>query len=514
MKKIYINGNFITLENDNIEALATENDKIIKTGSKAEILELADANTEIIDLNGNTLMPSFIDAHSHIFALAKSLMQISIDGLTSIEEIKNCLDKYKKENQTDEWIIVNGYDNNILKNREHITKQELDEIFPDTPVIIENKSRHNGIANSKALEELNITKTTPDSEGGRILFDTGLLEENAFIDSLKKIPLPKIEEIMNAFKEAQETYASHGITMAQEGVITNELAKIYKLLADKHEIFLDVVAYMDYRNVDEIKKEYSKFINKYNNNFKIGGIKIFLDGSPQAKTAWLREAYANEPEYYGYRIMQDEDVEEILENSKESNLQILAHCNGDKAAEQYINAIKKVSGLKRPVMIHAQLLGLDQLPDVKKYNIIPSFFISHIYYFGDIHIKNLGMKRAEHISPAGSSLKKNILFTFHQDTPVIEPDMFETIWCAVNRTTRDGKVLGEDEKISVLEAIKTVTINAAYQYGEEEIKGSLKAGKNADFIIVDKNPLKVAKDELRNIKILETIKDGKVIWKI
>lgn len=514
MKKIYINGDFITLENDNIEALATENDKIIKTGSKAEILEVADANTEIIDLKGNTLMPSFIDAHSHIFALAKSLMQISIDGLISIEEIKNCLDKYKKENITDGWIIVNGYDNNILKNREHITKQELDEIFPDTPVIIENKSRHNGIANSKALEELNITKTTPDPEGGRILFDTGLLEENAFIDSLKKIPLPKIEEIMNAFKEAQETYASHGITMAQEGVITNELAKIYKLLADKHEIFLDVVAYMDYRNVDEIKKEYSKFINKYNNNFKIGGIKIFLDGSPQAKTAWLREAYANEPEYYGYRIMKDEDVEEILENSKESNLQILAHCNGDKAAEQYINAIKKVSGLKRPVMIHAQLLGLDQLPDVKKYNIIPSFFISHIYYFGDIHIKNLGMKRAEHISPAGSSLKKNILFTFHQDTPVIEPDMFETIWCAVNRTTRDGKVLGEDEKISVLEAIKTVTINAAYQYGEEEIKGSLKAGKNADFIIVDKNPLKVAKDELRNIKILETIKDGKVIWKI
>ena len=328
MKKIYINGDFITLENDNIEALATENDKIIKTGSKAEILEVADANTEIIDLKGNTLMPSFIDAHSHIFALAKSLMQISIDGLISIEEIKNCLDKYKKENITDGWIIVNGYDNNILKNREHITKQELDEIFPDTPVIIENKSRHNGIANSKALEELNITKTTPDPEGGRILFDTGLLEENAFINSLKKIPLPKIEEIMNAFKEAQETYASHGITMAQEGVITNELAKIYKLLADKHEIFLDIVAYMDYKNVDEIKKEYSEFINKYNNNFKIGGIKIFLDGSPQAKTAWLREAYANEPEYYGYRIMKDEDVEEILENSKESNLQILAHCNG------------------------------------------------------------------------------------------------------------------------------------------------------------------------------------------
>ena len=511
--KIYINGDFITLENDDIEAILIENDKIIKTGSKDEVMKLADTNTEIIDLNGNTLMPAFIDAHSHIFALAKSLMQISIDGLTSIEEIKNCLAEYKKENRTNEWIIVNGYDNNILKNRQHITKNELDEIFPDTPVIIENKSRHNGVVNSKALEMLGITKTSANPEGGRIFYDTGLLEENAFIDSLKKIPLPKMEEIINAFKEAQEIYASHGITMAQEGVITNDLAKIFKLLANNNEIFLDIVAYMDYKNMDEIKKEYSEYINKYKNKFKIGGIKIFLDGSPQAKTAWLREAYANEPEYYGYRIMKDEDVEEILEKAKESKLQILAHCNGDKAAEQYINAVKKVSNLKRPVMIHAQLLGLDQLEDVKKYNIIPSFFISHIYYFGDIHIKNLGIKRAEHISPAGSSLKQDILFTFHQDTPVIEPNMFETIWCAVNRTTKEGKVLGEDEKISVLEAIKAVTINSAYQYGEEDVKGSLKAGKKADLIIVDRNPLNVDKNELRNIKILETIKDGKTIYK-
>ncbi len=511
--KIYINGDFITLENDDIEAILIENDKIIETGSKDEVMKLADTNTEIIDLNGNILMPAFIDAHSHIFALAKSLMQISIDGLTSIEEIKNCLAEYKKENRTNEWIIVNGYDNNILKNRQHITKNELDEIFPDTPVIIENKSRHNGVVNSKALEMLGITKTTANPEGGRIFYDTGLLEENAFIDSLKKIPLPKMEEIINAFKEAQEIYASHGITMAQEGVITNDLAKIFKLLANNNEIFLDIVAYMDYKNMDEIKKEYSEYINKYKNKFKIGGIKIFLDGSPQAKTAWLREAYANEPEYYGYRIMKDEDIEEILEKAKESKLQILAHCNGDKAAEQYINAVKKVSNLKRPVMIHAQLLGLDQLEDVKKYNIIPSFFISHIYYFGDIHIKNLGIKRAEHISPAGSSLKQDILFTFHQDTPVIEPNMFETIWCAVNRTTKEGKVLGEDEKISVLEAIKAVTINSAYQYGEEDVKGSLKAGKKADLIIVDRNPLNVDKNELRNIKILETIKDGKTIYK-
>ena len=170
MKKIYINGDIITLENNNIEALAIEDNKIIKTGSKDDVMKLADRNTEIIDLKGNTLMPAFIDAHSHIFALAKSLMQISIEGLTSIEEIKNKLGEYK--NNTNEWLIVNGYDNNILKNRQHITKKELDQIFPNTPVLIENKSRHNGIANSKALELLGITADIPNPDGGRIEYET------------------------------------------------------------------------------------------------------------------------------------------------------------------------------------------------------------------------------------------------------------------------------------------------------------------------------------------------------
>ena len=303
MKKIYINGDIITLENDNIEALAIEDDKIIKTGSKDDIMKLADTNTEIIDLKGNTLMPAFIDAHSHIFALAKSLMQISIEGLTSIEEIKNKLGEYK--NNTNEWLIVNGYDNNILKNRQHITKQELDQIFPNTPVLIENKSRHNGIANSKALELLEITADTPNPDGGRIEYETGLLEENAFIDSLKKIPLPKIEDIVQAFKKAQQIYTSHGITMAQEGVITKELAEIYKFLTSKNEIFLDIVAYMDNKDVEKIEREYKEYFNQYKDNFKIGGIKIFLDGSPQAKTAWLREEYENDEKYYGYKIMKD-----------------------------------------------------------------------------------------------------------------------------------------------------------------------------------------------------------------
>lgn len=513
MKRIYINGDFITLENNEIEAIVIENDKILKTGKKEEILNLIDNDTKVIDLKRKTMMPSFIDAHSHIFALAKQLLEVAIDDAKSVTEILNKLNEYKKYNQTNGWIIFNGYDINELKEKRNITKQEIDEIFPDIPVIIENKSRHNGIANSKALKKLEINENTKDPEGGRIIYKTGYLEESAFIESLKKVPLPKIENMKKTFNKAQKIYASYGITTAQEGVITKELAKIYKSLVDNNDLFLDIVAYMEEKSVNEIEELFKENLLNYNNNFKIGGIKIFLDGSPQARTAWLRSPYEGEREYCGYGMLTNNKLENILIKAKNNNLQVLAHCNGDKAAEQFINGIKKANGLERPVMIHAQTLGIDQLKEVKQNNIIPSFFIGHIYYFGDVHIKNLGIERAEHISPAGSSLKENILFTFHQDTPVINPNMFESIWCAVSRLTKDGKLLGKNEQIAVLEAIKAVTINSAYQYGEENSKGSIKEGKKADLIILNKNPLKINKEDIRNIKILETIKDGKTIYK-
>ena len=143
---------------------------------------------------------------------------------------------------------------------------------------------------------------------------------------------------------------------------------------------------------------------------------------------------------------------------------------------------------------------------------IPSFFVAHTFHWGDTHIKNFGLERAKTISPANSALKKGILFTFHQDAPVIEQDMFETVWCAVKRQTKDGVILGEDERISVLQALKAVTVNAAYQYFEEGTKGVIKEGAKENLIIVDKDPLKAEIDDIKNIKILKTIKDGNTVY--
>ena len=198
-------------------------------------------------------------------------------------------------------------------------------------------------------------------------------------------------------------------------------------------------------------------------------------------------------------------------------MQLLAHCNGDAAAAQFLRVCQKVEdeGLPlkslRPVLIHGQLLGTDQLPAVRQLGIIPSFFAAHVYHWGDIHVKNFGLRRASHISPAASALAEGIPFTFHQDAPVIQPDMLETIWCSAVRLTKGGLKL-DAQAIPAAEALKAVTINAAYQYFEENEKGSIEPGKRADFVILDRNPLETDPMELRQIKILQTIKDGETVF--
>lgn len=517
MKKIYYNGDFITLENQDTEAIMIENDTITKVGKKEEVFNLKDNETKLINLHENTMMPSFIDTHGHFFAVANNLLNVSLSDCRSFKEIQDKLYNYKiQENIKDgEWIVANGYDHNNLLEGKHITKEILDDVIQNNPIIIQHTSGHSGILNTKALEKFNITINTKSPEGGKIEKInnklTGYLEENAFLEYQKKVSMPSKEKLLKSLIKAQKKYASYGITTLQEGYMIDELVDIYKELVEEKQLFLDVVAFTDKKLDNKIKKEFPNNLREYCNNFKIGGFKIFLDGSPQGRTAWMRTPYIDDENYYGYGTMKDNEVEDAIKKSLDENMQILAHCNGDKAAEQYIEAIKNVNqdiAKIRPVLIHGQFLGLDQLEDIRKLGIIPSYFIAHTYYWGDVHIRNFGLARANSICPLKSSLDKNIIFTLHQDAPVIEPNMFETIWCAVNRITKDGKVLGSDEIIEVLDAIKAVTINAAYQYFEENKKGSIREGKKADLIIVDKNPLKIDKNEIRKIKVLETIKDG------
>lgn len=525
---LYFNGDILTLEDElYCESVLVKDGKIFKVGKKEDLLKLTNESTNLVDLHGKTLMPSFIDAHSHFFAYSQALLQPSLENATNFNEIIDIIKKFIKDNNIPKgkWITAANYDHNNLDEKTSPTKQILDEAAPDNPLIIKHQSGHSGVLNSLGLKELNITGETENPEGGIIYKKdnqpTGYLEENAFINYVQKIPLPSFEEIIKSVKTAQDHYKSFGITTMQEGMVVSLMSDILNYVKSSNMLELDYVGYIDVKESDVLLKAFDGCVKNYVNHFKIGGYKIFLDGSPQSRTAYMLAPYKDSNDgYRGYPIYKDEDLEKYIELAIKNNMQLLAHCNGDAASYQYINEYKVAQencNSKediRPVIVHAQFLAKDQLNDVKKLGMIPSFFVAHVYHWGDIHIKNFGFERASEISLAKSALDKEITFTFHQDAPVIEPNMLETIWCAVNRLTKNGVLLGESEKISPLDAIKAVTINAAYQYFEEDTKGSIKEGKLADLVILDKNPLKVDKMDIRDIKVLETIKEGNTIFNL
>lgn len=522
-KKLYCGGTILTMDpSQRGDALLVEDGRIRGIGPEAELKGQA-AGAEEIRLEGRTLMPAFIDPHSHFSACANALLQGTVERAESFADIVDTIRAYIRERQipAGSWVAVRDLDPEVLREGRVPDKGVLDLASQDHPIILQHKSGHVGVLNSLALKMAGIGADTPDPSGGKIWREdgepTGYLEENAFIPVLHRLPPPSWEELEAAYGKAQEMYASYGIATVQEGFMSEEMIPVYRGLCGGGKLQLDVVGYPGAEGGEKLFQALPEYAGDYREHFRLGGYKMFLDGSPQSRTAWVRTPYLGS-EDRGYPTLTDRQVYGYAERAVKEGRQILAHCNGDAAAEQYLAALEQVKagGLDpaavRPVMIHAQLLGLDQIPRLASLGVIPSFFVAHVYHWGDTHIRNFGRERAGRISPARSAWEAGLPFTFHQDAPVIRPDMAETLWCAVCRRTRSGQLLGEEERIPVEEALKAVTIHGAYQYGEEREKGSLTPGKKADLVILDRNPMEAAPEELREIRVLETIKEGKTVF--
>ena len=507
MKTIYTNGVILTLENIKANALVVEDGKIIGLGDYHNLYQ---EGMKVVDLKGHTLMPSFIDAHSHFSGYAMGFLQVPLDNCQSIKEIQTKIKDYIKDNHIDETQFVNckGYNQEKLDEKHHITRQELDEVFSTIPIVIQHYTGHCGIMNSAALQKLNIEKNTV-IQGGHIDFDKGFLEENAYTSYVQKVPMPSLDLLKKAYIKAQKSYAHYGITTLQDGMIVDELKDIYQMLVNQDCLFLDVVGYLGF-DAQSFIKTFEDYKKVYHHHFKVGGYKTFLDGSPQNKTAWTIEPYLDGT--HGYPTLSDEQLQKSLVKAINEDMQVLVHCNGDQAIQHYIEQYSLVCKQDiRPVIIHAQMMRPEQMEKARDLHMIASFFLAHVYYLGDIHKRNMG-ERANTISPLHSALKHHLLFTMHQDAPVIEPNMLETIQIAVQRKTQSGEVLGKEECINVENALKAITINAAYQYHEEDSKGSLKVGKRADMIILSDNPLTVDTQHIQAIEDLTTIKDGQIIY--
>lgn len=500
MKEIFYNGTVVTLCGQTAEAIGVCDGRIVSVGTTDEV-EKSLAGAVRTDLNGAALLPAFIDAHGHFAATAESLRET--DGSCDIETLLTRLSERTAVSPDGTWIKARDFDPAVSADNRYPDRAELDRAAPHHPVVVQHPSRHMGVFNTAGLHAVGArTEDYPD----------GYAEETAYVRLCRKIPLPSPAEFLSAAEAAERLYLSNGIATVQEGMMTKELLPLYKHLSHRQPK-IDIVGYPAPAAFGAYKEAFG-VSDGYRRGFRIGGVKVILDGSPQAETVWLRAPYADGKN--GTAAMTDAELADAIGLAYGEGVQILAHCNGDAAAAQFIRVLdrfgRRFPANRPPVMIHAQLTGIDQLDDIKRLGIVPSFFVAHTYHWGDTHIRNLGYDRAAHISPAESARKKGIAFTFHQDAPVIAPDMLETIWCARTRRTGSGRILGADQRVPAEDAVKAVTVHAAMQYGEANNKGALGPNYAADMVALSVNPLTASPEAIKEASVLFTVKDGRTVY--
>lgn len=532
---VFVHGDIVTMNDalPSAEAVAMKNGTILAVGSAAKVIAAAGNDATIIDLKGNTLMPGFIDAHGHFGTTAmylgfENIAAPPVGTVKRIDDIQRILRKKKESTPKGEWILARGYDEAYLEEGRHPTRFDLDAISSEHPIALIHVSQHLLVCNSKCLEIAGIDASTPDPKGGvfqRVAGSkepNGVMEEQAMYGVMPILPINDVEKFLTWIKPAQDYFASFGITTLQDGASMDSDLRLFDMAAEQGLLTLDLIAYPIYKFSNLLDGKYAPS-QEYNDHWRIGGVKLGLDGSPQGKTAYLTKPYLIPPPgqteaYRGYPIMSQDEVDRYFDEFYKKGWQTLVHTNGDAVSDQMIAAVAKATkkyGLKdrRTVMIHAQTVREDQLDRMQTLQIMPSFFVSHTFYWGDWHRDSvLGEPRASRISPIESALKREMKMTLHNDSPIVPPDILHLVWTAVNRVTRSGKVLGPEQRISVHEALKGVTINAAYQNFEENSKGSIEVGKVADLVILAKNPLRVDPMTIKNIQILETIKGGNRVY--
>ena len=505
-------------------SIAIKNKKIAWIGSHQDAKNF---QGEHINFGNRAVLPGFIDAHGHASYLAFATQVANIASppvgkINNINELKTELKNFIKDSglQPGQWVMGLGYDDSLLKEQRHPTKDDLDEVSSEHPIYLIHVSAHLGAANSLGLSLANINSKTQDPPGGKIRRYENSLEPNGVFEETAAYPLQQLamsayKDPIGSVKKAMEIYAKNGITTAQDGASSLETIRLMQAADAQNMINIDVISYPIGQNgLNENLDAFS--FGTYEGRVKVGGVKLILDGSPQGKTAYLTQPYYKPPHnesqsYKGYPLIPQIDVSKLVKEYADLNIPIMAHANGDAAADMLIQAVRdaEIESDHRTIMIHAQTVREDQLDLMKELEIIPSYFSTHTFYWGDWHRDSVfGQDRAMRISPTNSTLERDMPFTVHNDAPVVPPDMMRLLWATTNRETRSGKILGKQQRISTYSALEAITINAAYQHFEDDIKGSIEVGKQADLVVLSQDPLSIDTKNLLELNVVATFSRG------
>ena len=534
---IYQNGPILTLESDGetVEALATRDGLILATGTRASLEPYLGPETREVDLKGRTLMPAFVDGHGHFtfFASLVDGVNISSPPAGPMENHAQIVAALKKKIADEnippgETVFGWGYDDSLLAEGTHPDRDTLDQASTEHPIVLVHVSGHLATTNSKALSDFNYTAETADPPGGVLRRrpgsrePNGVLEENAMMPAFGFLMGGSPEEKINQLVRSQKQVFAKGITTVQDGATSPESFALLSAAADRGLLEIDVVSLPITNAYDAIAATGPPPL-EYRNRLMIGGAKLILDGSPQGKTAYFRDPYFVPPhgrdkDYRGYPRVEQAEVDATFMKFADLGVPLYTHANGDASADMFVEGLQKAMAGREQVpnlnvMIHAPLVLEEHLDVMKKYGAVPSLFTAHVFYWGDFHRDSvMGPERASHLSPTRWAQDRGMLFNMHTDTPIVPYDEFHLVWSAVERKTRSGKTLGPEQKLTVHEALRAVTYNPAWAYGEAERKGTLSSGKIADMILVSKNPYAVPPSEIPDIEILATWKEDRLVY--
>ncbi len=567
---IYHGGPILTMtkDGDRAEALAVQNGHIMAVGTLAEVNAAKGPDTKLIDLGGKTLMPGFFDPHSHLVMQSVKFSTANLDPKPigeagSISDIQRILRDWIKQKQIQpgKWVIGWGYDDTGIEEQRHPNRYDLDAVSTEHPILLMHISGHLMTVNSRMLEEIDINAETKDPEGGKVQRKpdnsepNGVLEENAMYLVLKKLPMPTPELAMAMIEDGLRFYAEAGITTAQDCATFKGTWHLLAAMEQKGRLPIDVITWPVYTGIDDAAFNAIVAKRGATGRLRLGGVKLTVDGSIQGYTAFLSQPYhvqpgnvahtadkcdteqaerifisaENEPHkegppqasiegHRGYASMTQEQVDRWLKRCDDNGIQVQVHTNGDGATDMLIKAVEKVRAKKprpdlRTTIIHAQTMRDDQLDFATKHGLTPSFFPIHVYFWGDRHRDLfLGPERAARIDPARSALDRKLKITLHHDAPIAGIEMLKVAWAAVNRVTTSGKLLGPVERITPFEALRAITADAAWQSFEENRKGTLEKGKLADMVILSDDPLRVDPMAIKDIRIVQTIKEGETVY--
>jgi len=534
---VYHNGIILTMEGDApdyVEAVAVAEGKIVYAGPKDGANGAVKAARQV-DLQGRTMLPGFIDSWGHFTLFAQQTLGVNLAYFSDQppRAKSDVISLLKATTPFNGWIIGYGYDA-AMQSDGALTLADFDAAFPDIPVMVCTLSTLTGQVNSAGIVKLGLTPDTEFSQPGQIVKDpktgklTGELMFTPFLAAhAQAVGTYSQEQALKTFAAAEALLAAQGYTTVQSYQLQRQEIVNLRAAFDQGAISIDVIGMPSVSDAatGKIVQDADWTWGAYSHGdhgLKIPGYQVATDAAPQLRLAAFTKPYLDTtgfPDGWKGLLVSQELVEQWIGYAYEHDIQLFAYSNGDAGIDLSLATIEKVVAAtgktddRGTTIAHSYFVRPDQLAAYKKFNIGISMMPPHLMVYGDVQMKLLGPERASLEAPLASAVRQGLHTTIHCDCPSASPNFMEAIWTAVTRTTFSGQVLGPEERVSPYVALLAATRNVAQTYREEAIKGTITAGKIADLVILDANPLSIAPDDIRNIRVVETIKRGKTIYK-